>query len=178
MQGITKGFCEKLVGRVWRAADYIRAGLIVVATLIIASASVLAAGLLSQYGLSMLVPIIVVGSFVGAWYLLGSLRIEYEYSYFNGELDLDVITAKSRRRRVATVNVRDFTEFGSYAQLGKSKQQLKNDYDKRWFMCSSPESPDCFYAVFNHEHQKVLLVFEPGEEILAEIRSAAPRLFR
>ena len=173
-----QNYYEKIVRRVWRAADYVRVALIIAGTLILVAAAIISAGILARYGLSMLVPIISVGAVVGAWYLVGTMRIEYEYNYFGGEIDLDVITAKSRRRRVATVNVRDFEAFGKYSELGKSRQQLKNDYDKRWFMCSAPEDPDCYYAVLRHEHKLTLLVFEPSEEMLAEMRAVAPRLFR
>ena len=173
-----QNYYEKIVRRVWRAADYVRAALVIAGTLILIAAAIISAGLLSRYGLSMLVPILSVGAVVGAWYLIGTMRIEYEYNYFGGEIDLDVITAKSRRRRVATVNVRDFEAFGRYSDLKKTKQQLKNDYDKRWFMCSAPENPDCYYAVLRHEHKLTLLVFEPSEEMLSEMRAVAPRLFR
>ena len=173
-----QNYYEKIVRRVWRAADYVRAALVVTGTLILIVAAVLSAGLLTQYGLSMLIPILSVGAVVGAWYLIGTMRVEYEYNYFGGEIDLDVITAKSRRRRVATVNVRDFEEFGRYSDLKKTKQQLKNDYDRRWFMCSAPENPDCWYAVLRYEHKLTLLVFEPSETMLSEMRPVAPRLFR
>ena len=173
-----QNYYEKIVRRGWRAADYVRAALVIAGTLILIAAAIISAGLLSRYGLSMLVPILSVGAVVGAWYLIGTMRIEYEYNYFGGEIDLDVITAKSRRRRVATVNVRDFEAFGRYSDLKKTKQQLKNDYDKRWFMCSAPENPDCYYAVLRHEHKLTLLVFEPSEEMLSEMRAVAPRLFR
>ena len=175
-----QNYYEKMVRRVWRAADYVRAALIIAAAMIVIAIAVFAAwsGMLVKYGLTMLSPIIAVGAVVGAWYVMGTMRIEYEYNYFNGELDLDVITAKRRRRRVATVKVRDFEQFGRYSDLGKTKQQLKNDYDSRWFMCSAPENPDCYYAVLRYDHKLTLLVFEPSDEMLAEMRTVAPKLFR
>lgn len=175
-----QNYYEKIIKRVWRASDYLRAALIIFAMLILIAVAVLAAwsGILARFGLTMLAPIVGVGAAVGAWYLIGTMQIEYEYNYFGGEIDLDVITAKRRRRRVATVNVREFEAFGKYSDLGKTKQQLKNDYDKRWFMCSAPENPDCYYAVLRHEHKLTLLVFEPSEEMLSETRAIAPRLFR
>ena len=175
-----QNYYEKMVKRIWRFPDYFRAALMIAAMLIVIAIAVFAAwsGMLVKYGLTMLAPIFAVGAVVGAWYVIGTMRIEFEYNYFNGELDLDVITAKRRRRRVATVDVRSFEEFGKYSDLGKTKQQMKNDYDKRWFMCSAPENPDCYYAVLRHDHKLTLLVFEPSEEMLSEMRSAAPKLFR
>ena len=171
---------EKMVKRIWRFPDYFRAALMIAAALIVIAVAILTArsGILVKYGLTMIAPIVAVGAVVGAWYVIGTMRIEFEYSYFNGEIDLDVITAKRRRRRVATVNVRDFEQFGKYSELGLTKQQLKSQYDKRWFMCSAPENPDCRYAVLRHEHHTVLLVFEPSEEMLAEMKTVAPKLFR
>lgn len=169
---------EKLIKRVWRAADYIRAALIITGALIIITMAILSIGILSRYGLSLLVPILVVGSPVGAWYLIGLMRIEYEYCCFNGEFDLDVITAKRSRRRVARVHAQDFEQFGKYSELGKSVRQMKEEYDKRYFMCTSPESPDCWYAVFRQDQKRALLVFQPSDEMLEDVKAVAPRFFR
>lgn len=169
---------EKLVKRIWRVSDYVRAGIICLGVLLISVAVILAGGFLAQFGLSMLMPIIICGSGIGAWYLIGVMRIEYEYTYFNGEFDLDVISAKRKRRRVATVKVRDFEQFGKYSELGKSISQMKDEYGKRYFMCSHPENPDCYYAVFRKDHEMALLVFEPEEELVEEMKRIAPKLFR
>lgn len=169
---------EKIVKRVWRISDYIRAALLITAALLISVAAVFAMPILTKYGLSLLVPIIIVGSGVGVWYLIGLMRTEFEYCCFNGEFDLDVITAKRSRRRVATVHARDFEQFGKYSDLGKSVRQMKDEYEKRYFMCSSPESDDCWYAVFVNDRQRALLVFQPSDEMIADIKATAPRLFR
>jgi len=169
---------EKLVKRIWGVADYIRAGLICLGALMIAAVVFIASPWLSQYGLSMITPIVICGAGIGAWYLIGVMRIEYEYTYFNGEFDLDVITAKRKRRRVATVRVREFEQFGKYSELGKSISEMKSEYGKRYFMCSHPQNPDCYYAVFRKEHEIALLVFEPDEELVSEMKKIAPKLFR
>ena len=177
MQGMQKVH-EKMVRRVWGIADYLKAALVCFGAAVIIVAMILLGGWLTSYGLSMIVPIVICGAGVGAWYLIGAMRIEYEYSYFNGELDLDVIIARRKRRRVATVKVGDFERFGSYATLGMSKSEMKDSFTKRYFMCSHPSNPNCCYAIFKHEYEMVLLVFEPDEETLDEFRKVAPRLFR
>ena len=59
-----QNYYEKIVRRVWRAADYIRVALIIAGTLILVAAAIISAGILARYGLSMLVPIISVGAVV------------------------------------------------------------------------------------------------------------------
>ena len=40
--------------------------------------------------------------------------IEYEYTYMNGELDIDKIMSQAFRKRVITVNYTHFREYGDY----------------------------------------------------------------
>ena len=59
-------------------------------------------------------PFSFVGAFIGvaalfgAYYLISNMNIEYEYIVTNGEIDVDKIMAKRRRKRLLTANARTF----------------------------------------------------------------------
>jgi hypothetical protein len=58
--------------------------------------------------LGVLTPIIVFAIGFGVYYLFSFFNVEYEYTFTNGSLDIDVIYNKSRRRRLFTGDVKDF----------------------------------------------------------------------
>ena len=54
--------------------------------------------------LGMIAFLLLAGMGYGLWWLLTSLNIEYEYSVTNGDIDIDQITAKRKRKRIVSVS--------------------------------------------------------------------------
>src|SRR5690554_5559375 len=52
--------------------------------------------------------IILVGLVYGAYHLIRSRNIEYEYIVTNGELDIDMIMARKKRKRIFSASSKDF----------------------------------------------------------------------
>ena len=88
------------------------AAVIVVALLLIPIVTLQFGQIGSMY--TMLAPLIALGAGYGAWYLISSMNVEYEYILTNGEMDVDKIVARRRRKRMITVNARKFEAFGPY----------------------------------------------------------------
>lgn len=102
------------------------------------------------------------------------LDVEYEYIYLNGEIDVDKIICKSDRSRLLTVKAASFEQFGEY---NESTKQKVDSYpaDKR-FDVRSNTTDKLYYAVFNHkEHKKTVLIFEPDERILEDMKNYIQR---
>ena len=59
---------------------------------------------LSSFGL-----LIIAGIIYGAYWLVSSRNIEYEYIVTNGDLDVDIIVAQKRRKRLVSVHSRDIS---------------------------------------------------------------------
>lgn len=115
---------------------------------------------------------LVVGVLYGGWYLLIMMNVEYEYILTNGEIDIDKIMAKRKRKRLITVNVRNFTEMGKY-----DAEQLKGQTFNSTIMASgNPMADDTLYAVVDHaKHGKCLLVFSPNEHLRDGMRQYVKR---
>lgn len=101
-----------------------------------------------------------------AWYIVSGLNLEFEYIYTNGEIDIDKISAKRKRKRLMSVRVSLFQEFGIYNHEEKKAEK----YDIRYYAGINPLEPNSYYAVFpNKDGQKCLLVFNPNEKLLEKI---------
>ena len=146
------------------------AAVIVVALLLIPIVTLQFGQIGSMY--TMLAPLIALGAGYGAWYLISSMNVEYEYILTNGEMDVDKIVARRRRKRMITVNARKFEAFGPY----KPQEHTGKDYAGRVYACVSSEDPGNYYAVFNHATLgKNLLVFTPNDRVLDGLRGFIPR---
>jgi len=107
-----------------------------------------------------------VGFVALAWYIVSGLNLEFEYIYTNGEIDIDKISAKRKRKRLISVRVSLFQEFGIY----NHEEQKAIKYDIRYYAGINPLEPDSYYAVFpDKEGKKCLLVFNPNERLLEKI---------
>ena len=109
----------------------------------------------------------------GAYRLIGSRNIEFEYAVTNGTLDVDKIMSQRSRKRLISVNCANFDEFGKY----KAAEHSQKQYAYRLVACDDEKSPEVWYAVFNDKNKgKTLLVFNASERMLQSIKQALPRV--
>jgi len=162
-------FMEKLVVKKKTAADYLIMAGIIIASLILILV-VLSIKLLVQLGLSL---ILAAGIGYLAYRLITSRNIEYEYIVTNGDLDIDQIISKRKRKRIFSANCKEFdivspVKSNSFSQ---SVQSIKNRIDAS----SSMDSPDAYFITLNYNGEKTLVIFEPDERMLNNFRLYIPR---
>ena len=93
------------------------------------------------------------------------LRTEYEYTFTNGELDIDKIIAQTKRKEMITVQVSKFTAFGRYDQ-----NTPEETADMTVIMATDNIAEHEFYADFQHEdYGNARLVFVPNERVISNI---------
>ncbi len=114
-----------------------------------------------------------IGVIYGAYYLLSGLGIEYEYTFTNGELDVDKIMGKRKRLRLVTVDASKFEAFG----------ELTNDVADRpnatLILCSDNTGEGEYYAdLTTEEYGETRLVFTPSEKMVSYIEEALPRTLK
>lgn len=108
----------------------------------------------------------------GAWWLITSMNVEFEYIYTNGEMDVDRIAAKRKRKRVTTVRVSSFEEFAPFDR----EQYRQKRYDITIDAAVSMADPNAWYASYtNREGKKCCLVFSPEEEFRKELEAQFKR---
>ena len=117
--------------------------------------------------------LLTIGIVVGSYYLVMSFNIEYEYILTNGELDIDCIRNRSKRKRLITVSVKTFDVL---APVGKPELSAEEraTFTRVIDASSYCNSGYAYFAVFSKDGQKIKLIFEPDEQMLEKIRIYIP----
>ncbi len=115
---------------------------------------------------------LVAGVVYGAWVLITGMNLEFEYAVTNGDVTVDKIIAKRRRKRLVTVDAKNVEAMGKYKEADHASRQ----YDKTLMACDSPSNDQNWYMTFRHKtFGNTLLVFSPDERTLQAIKPFLPR---
>ncbi len=120
-----------------------------------------------------LIPLIVICLIYANYFLIIKRNIEFEYIVTNGDLDIDMIISKKKRKRIISTNIKEFEVVAGIKsdKLTPEIQNIKNVVHTE----SSMEAEGLYFGVFNYNGRKTLLVMEPGEKVLNAIKAASPR---
>ena len=162
MNGIFK---EQIVKRKPSAKDsFIRVGLILAVFLV----TLIAFGLIPGFA-----PFIVLVAGFGAWFGMSFLKVEYEYAFTDGELDIDAIYNRSRRKRVFSARVNDFdimAHVEDKVRMGEFQSaQETRDYS------SGVVSDDTYAFLVNYKGKRTKIIIEPNEVMLKAIATVLTR---
>ena len=123
---------------------------------------------------SMLIPFVFILTIllvVADVFVFQQLNVEYEYFYMNGDLDIDKIMAKQRRKRIFSVNLRDVEVVAR-----KNAPELQPYRNLRAIDFSSRQNDaNCYVLIIGEKGQKKKVIFEPEKEILEGMKLLAPR---
>ena len=92
-------------------------------------------------------------------------NLEYEYQFYNGELDIDQIAGKQKRRRVFSIRLRDIDIM---AQTGTGI--LKEYHNLKKYDCTSHQGNITYTIIVDHCGNKIQLLIEPNEELLLNMK--------
>lgn len=162
-------FMEKLVTRKKTMTDYLIITATVIGSLLLIFV-VLSIPILMRMGLSLLLA--AGAAYLGYW-VITSRNIEYEYIVTNGELDIDIIISKRKRKRIFSASCKDFDIVSPVksSRFDQSVQSIKNRIDAS----SSIDSPDAYFITLNYNGERTLVIFEPTEKMLNNFRLFIPR---
>jgi hypothetical protein len=105
----------------------------------------------------------------GAYLLMGRLNVEYEYSFTNGELDIDIIYSKTRRKRLFSSHVNDF-EIMAHTEDKTHMGDFPQTVEIKDFSSGDPAMSK--YAFLLHQNGKATkVVWEPNESMLKALSS-------
>ncbi len=163
-------FHEQLYKRKTRPIDILMRLIIIVITLGLSWLAFIAARAYLE-GIGRIISVLAVAVIVYFAYKIAiRFDVEFEYTYFNGELDIDKIMNQTSRKRIITVQIKTIQEFGRYTPDRKRALE-ERDFDTVIDVRSLKNEATVYYAVFKHSSQgNCLLMFEPDETTLAEMR--------
>ena len=117
--------------------------------------------------------LLVAASWFGAFWLSKSRYIEFEYALTNNELDIDKILAKSRRKRLITVNFKQIDICAKTDDINFANE-FKNAPEKV-YDCTGMSENDTYFVDFNTSDQKTRVIFQPTDKMKENMRLINPR---
>lgn len=106
-------------------------------------------------------------------YLFPMTDIEYEYVYMRGELDVDKIMGKQRRKEVKKCDLSTMEVFAP--SNSHALDSFKNRNNSKVFDFSSKDSNVKTYTLVLHGGTSIeQVIIEPSEEMIEAIKSYAP----
>ena len=106
------------------------------------------------------------------YYIFRRMDVEYEYTYFDGGLDVAKIMNKQFRKELFSTNIKEDMEIiapSEHEDLKYYKVEKTLDYSSQ-----VPENKT-YTMVTTYKGQKVKVVFEPNEKMLKSMRDVVPR---
>ncbi len=120
-----------------------------------------------------LIPIEIAAIVYGAYKLISTTSVEYEYSVTNDTLDIDKIVSRKKRSKVVSVSVKSFEYLAPFT-VEHEKAYFDNTIAKRIDASSNTDVDACF-AIYYNNSEKVCLLFEPTDEMLKNFERFVPR---
>ena len=163
-------FAEQLVKRSETSADKAKRLILIIVgvffTVVIAGLAVLQ---LTKPIFAMLGLILAAVAGYGTYFAVQGSCVEYEYTFTNGELDVDKIVAKKKRTAMVSTDIKKFTAFGKYTD------GMDESEDMTVVIASDNIASHEYYADFQHEEYGLTrLIFAPDERILDNIKKSLP----
>lgn len=110
----------------------------------------------------------------GTFFLARNSNVEYEYTFTNGELDIDKIIAQSKRKPMLTIQISKFTAFGKYDENTSEETD-----EMTVVMATDNIASKEYYADFPHEEFGITrLIFCPDERMRENIVKFLPMPLR
>lgn len=117
--------------------------------------------------LGMFVFLILVGVVYYTWYIVSGLNLEFEYIFTNGEMDVDKISNKRKRKRMTTVRISQASSLGEFDNASFDKQAYAHVYNASAFLKGQG---NYMLTYANRDGEKCCLIFTPEERLLEAVK--------
>lgn len=109
-----------------------------------------------------------------AYRIISSMNVEFEYFVLNGDLDIDKVIAKKRRKKLIRIKLRDVEYFAPFED---EHIKVAEDSSIRKIIdaSSSIDAPRLYFAIYYNNSEKVCLLFEPTDEMIENFSHYIPR---
>lgn len=109
----------------------------------------------------------------GCFVLRNNQKIEYDYTFTNGTLDIAKVINNNRRKKLLSTNVREFEVLAPNSDEGFTRMLNHPGIKKHNYFLN--KGGGLYYGVFSHGGSKSILVFEPSDELVALCKKVNPR---
>lgn len=104
------------------------------------------------------------------------MNVEFEYVLTNHELDINKIYNKSSRKKIMTVNVKDFIAMVQAQDKYRASEVAK--YDKKLDFTSGVVKENTYIIIFKEKEKRIQMSLELSEKMLKSIKMLIPQIVR
>ena len=110
---------------------------------------------------------------IACYFVIPRTDLEYEYLFVNGEFDIDMVMAKSKRKKVISVNL---SEADLIAPLNSHKMDYYNGNSRMKTLDYSSGNPEHkrFAIIMKTGGENSRIIIEPDDEMAKAIKNSAP----
>ncbi|MBQ3079260.1 MAG: hypothetical protein IJC48_04565 [Clostridia bacterium] len=117
----------------------------------------------------LIIGVIMAGLAVLIWIKKDTLRVEYEYTFTNGVLDISMVLNNSKRRYLTELNLKTVESCGKVTHPSFNRYvNDKNIKKHNWFL---NRDNDLVYFFFTKNAVRHLVIIEPSEEMMKLINN-------
>lgn len=157
---------EQVVKKQKDVRYYINLGLIIFALIAIPATFIVLAYLVAAY-LIYVALFLLLFCIYGAWFLITSLRVEYEYAFLSSTLRIDRIINKRKRKPIVKVDVKTVDDIFPYTD----EKMSAHKFTKVYRASATEFSPENYVISFHSEAKgRCAIIFTPNEELLAAMK--------
>ena len=118
---------------------------------------------------SLIAGIVLIALAVLIWIKKDSLRVEYEYTFTNGVLDISMVLNNSKRRYLSEINMKIVESAGKVTHHSFNRYlNDKNVKRHNWFL---NRDNDLVYLYFTKNNLRHLAIIEPSSEMVSMMNS-------
>ncbi len=107
------------------------------------------------------------------FFVKNNQKLEYDYTFTNGTLDIAKIYNNSRRKKLLTTDVREFEILAPASDEGFQRMLQHPGIKKLNYFLN--RGGGLYYAVFTNNGEKTILIFEPSDEMVRLCKLVNPR---
>ena len=111
---------------------------------------------------------------VADFFVMPTLDLEYEYLYVNGEIDIDKIMSKQKRKRVFSGDTASLELLAPTQSHELDHYKSRTDIKKSDFS-SGRKDAKTYTMILKKEQGMEMVIFEPSEVIVKDMKRMAPR---
>lgn len=104
--------------------------------------------------------------------LAQTARVEYDYTFTNGTLDLAKIMNEKKRKKIVSIDVTQLLEMRPITDNGF--QRYFNDKNIKKVNIFLNRGEHLYYMVFVKDNNKIVIVFEPNEQLVEYMKLFNP----
>lgn len=127
-------------------------------------------------GLIFFPPVLIVALVLGIldYFIIPKLNVEYEYLYVNGELDIDKIYSRTKRKKGSSFNLGKM-EIMAPVNSHQLDSYKNNPNIKTVDYSSGLPDAKVYAVIIPSEKEMLRVLFEPNDIMIKDIRSKMPR---